>query len=237
MESKSRLETMLGAARFETYYLAAGEDLEKAVDLYRWNTRMAGALHSHLSYFEVLMRNAMNLALQDWNETITGSRNWCLEHQSADLLYSMLKRPMMQARRHATKESRRRHRLHPRKNQPLTHDDVVAQLTLGNWSNLLGEALPDLRPKAKVLWADCLHNAFPNIDHDDQSRVDLGKRVERLTRLRNRVSHQENLLGTNFRGRLNDTLSVLKAIDNSYPQWALVESQVRQIAREDPRKQ
>lgn len=46
MKSKSELDTMLGAARFETYYMAAGEDIEKAVALYRWNTRLAGALHS-----------------------------------------------------------------------------------------------------------------------------------------------------------------------------------------------
>ena len=40
---------------------------------YRWNTRLAGALHSQLSYFEVLTRNAMNNALQDWNDKEKGS--------------------------------------------------------------------------------------------------------------------------------------------------------------------
>lgn len=60
MKDKNELETMLGAARFKTYYTAAGNDTEKAVALYRWNTRLAGALHSQLSYFEVLTRNAMN---------------------------------------------------------------------------------------------------------------------------------------------------------------------------------
>ena len=44
---------------------------------YRWNTRLAGALHSQLSYFEVLTRNAMNNALQDWNDKEKGSRDWC----------------------------------------------------------------------------------------------------------------------------------------------------------------
>lgn len=224
MRTKEDLDAMLGAARFEKYFIAAGEGVENAVELYRWNTRLAGAFHSQLSYFEILTRNAMNSALQDWNYQECGHRDWSLEHHSANLLYDMLNRPMSQARKWA------------RKNAALNHDDVVAQLTLGNWSNLLGEALPDHRPNAQILWQACLHKAFPNVDRDDQSREDIGKKFERLTHLRNRVSHQENLLETNVRSRLNDMLAVLRAVDERYPAWAMVGSQVRQVARDDPRK-
>lgn len=31
-------------------------------------------------------------------------------------------------------------------------------------------------------------------------------------------------------------LSVLRAIDGSYPAWAMVDSQVREVVQEDPRK-
>lgn len=236
MSTKDKLDAMLGAARFETYYLTACGDTVRAVQLYRWNTRLAGAFHTQLSYFEVLTRNAMNRTLQDWNDKKCGHRDWSLEHQSAELLYTMFNRPMGQARKWARKESERRHDGHARKNAPLNHDDVVAQLTLGNWSNLLGEALPAHRPNAQILWRECLHRAFPNVDPGDRSREDIGKKFERLTHLRNRVSHQENLLQTNVRSRLNDMLAVLRAIDESYPGWAMVGSQVRQVAREDPRK-
>lgn len=227
---------MLGSARFERYYLAAAQDVGRAVQLYRWNTQLAGAFHSQLSYFEVLTRNAMNRALQDWNVEKTGHRDWALEQQSAQLLYDMLGSPARQARRRAQKESRRRRNGHVRKNAPLGHDDVVAQFTFGSWSNLLGEALPVHRPNAQILWKECLHKAFPNVDRADQSRESIGKKFERLTHLRNRISHQENLLETNVRSRLNDVLTILKAIDDSYPGWALVGSQVRRVAREDPRK-
>lgn len=167
MKDKNELETMLGAARFKTYYTAAGNDTEKAVALYRWNTRLAGALHSQLSYFEVLTRNAMNNALQDWNYKEKGCRDWSLEYQSNQLLYDMFKTPMGQARKWARKESQRRGNGHTRKNAPPSHDDVIAQFTLGNWSNLLGEALPDHRSNAKRLWKECLHHAFPNAGIED----------------------------------------------------------------------
>lgn len=161
MKTKSELDTMLGAARFETYYMAAGKDIEKAVALYRWNTRLAGALHSQLSYFEVLTRNAMNNALQDWNDKEKGSRDWSLEHQSAQLLYDMFKGPMGQARKWARKESQRRRNGHARKNAPLSHDDVIAQLTLGNWSNLLGEATRAASRRLRALKPRALDWRYP----------------------------------------------------------------------------
>lgn len=78
--------------------------------------------------------------------------------------------------------------------------------------------------------------AFPNVTSDDRSRENIGRRFEKLTRLRNRVPHQEKLLETNVRGRLNDMFSIRRAVDEGYPSWALVGSQVRKIARGDPRK-
>lgn len=161
MKTKIELDTMLGAARFETYYMVAGKDIEKAVALYRWNTRLAGALHSQLSYFEVLTRNAMNNALQDWNDKEKGSRDWSLEHQSAQLLYNMFKGPMGQARKWARKESQRRRNGHAHKNAPLSHDDVIAQLTLGNWPNLLGEATRAASRRLRALKPRALDWRYP----------------------------------------------------------------------------
>ncbi|WP_276686965.1 Abi family protein [Corynebacterium casei] len=236
MKTKAEIDRMLGAARFIRYLNAADQNLEKAIQLYRWNTQLAGAIHSQLSHFEVLTRNSMDLVLQEWNYQACGYRGWSLEHQTGELLHEMFKRPLAQARRRAANASKHRTSGHRRKNAPLTHDDVIAQLSLGNWANLLGEALPAHRQRAQVLWQEGLHKAFPRIQNSDASRKEIGKRIERLTRLRNRVSHQENLLETNIRHRLNDMLSVLQAIDNTYPAWAITGSQLRQVAQHDPRR-
>lgn len=236
MKDKDQLDAMLGTARFERYLASADQDPDRAVQLYRWNAHLAGAFHPLLCHFEVLTRNAIDRALRDWNFVECGYRDWALEHQSADLLYEMLNRPMVQARNWALKESRRRRFGHARRNVPPTHDDVVAQFTLGNWSNLFGEALPDHQSNARILWKECLHRAFPHIDSNDSSREKIGKKFERLTRLRNRISHQENLLEAKVNNRLYDVLSVLAAIDPSYPGWVMLDSQIRKVTKNDPRK-
>lgn len=236
MTAKDDLEAMLGEPRFQRYFDEAGGDVYRAEALYRWNVQLAGALHYQLSHFEILTRNAMDRAIRGWNLKKQGQTDWALPGQSAALLYGMLRSPMHQAQQRAERESYKRGKRHPRTRVKCNHDDVVAQLTLGNWSNLLGEALPAHRASARILWEECLHNAFPNVEPTDKSRANIGKKFERLTHLRNRVSHQENLLEINVRSRMNDMLSVLRAIDSSYPAWALVGSRVREIVRQDPRR-
>lgn len=236
MKDKHQLNEMFGVARFETYLVASEDDPEKAAQLYRWNTHLAGAFIPLLSHFEVLTRNAIDRVLRDWNYAECGYTEWALEHQSADLLYEMLSRPMSQARGWARKESGRRRFGHARRGAPPTHDDIVAQLTLGNWSNLFGEALPVHRRNAMTLWEECLHKAFPYADKDDSTRRSIGKKFESLTRLRNRISHQENLLDAKVNRRLHDVLSVLAAIDPSFPSWVMFDSQIRKVAKSDPRR-
>lgn len=236
MKSKQELDDMLGTPRFATYLTAVNGDVAEAEELYRWNTRLAGALHSQLSYFEVLYRNAVDRALQEWNNNQCGHREWSLQHQAAELLYNMFNRPMAQARRRAELELQHRERLGRSSHRSISHDDVLAQFTLGNWSNLLGEFLPAHTENAKLLWRECLHEAFPRMNNDDESRIFIGKRVESLRRLRNRVSHRENLLSTNVKGRLNDMLAVLGAINENNPTWAMEDSTVRRILHTDPRK-
>lgn len=89
--------------------------MENAITLYRWNTQLAGAFHSQLSYFEVLTRNSINTALQTWNYKECGCMDWSLEQQSAELLYEMLNHPMRLVRKQAKKEPRNRGKEHARK--------------------------------------------------------------------------------------------------------------------------
>ena len=239
-ENAIHIESFLGSARLAPYLHESSGDIDRAVDLYRWNCNLAGAWHTQFSYFEVMVRNAMDRALADWNQTLELPASWSLRHHANDDLYRLIRSPLKYARRRAESEaqSRSRHQNHPRYGQPVSHDDIVTQLTFGSWSSLLGEGLSWQRAcETDTLWYDALHNAFPYARINASGRRYIGKRLERMRQLRNRISHQENLLRINVNDRLRDMLTVLSSIGPNYPTWAMADSRVRQVAREDPRKQ
>ena len=68
-----------------------------------------------------------------------------------------------------------------------------------------------------------------------KGREYVGKRLERLRQLRNRVSHHENLLRVNLNDRMKDVATALNAIDPNCASWAFHGSRVRSVARADPR--
>lgn len=236
MTQQALMETYLSVPRFEPYLKSMGGDVDGAIQLYRWNTELAGALHSLVSNVEVLVRNSMNRALADWNTAQGMPAEWSLQHQTGQLVYDLSGRVLHRARNYAQTESNTRRVGHPRKGLPPTHDDVIAQLTLGSWSVLLGETSNPDQTKVLALWTQGLHAAFPGVPADDAGRYVIGSRMERLRVLRNRVSHQENLLEVKVKNRVLDMAFILGKIDKDYPGWAMYQSRVRAIAAQDPRR-
>ena len=54
MSDKGKLDIMLGTGSFKKRYIGADQNVERAVQIYRWNNRLAGAFHAQLSHLEVL---------------------------------------------------------------------------------------------------------------------------------------------------------------------------------------
>ncbi|MGW8812988.1 Abi family protein [Gordonia terrae] len=236
MNGTPDLERFLGAARLAPYLTYAEGDTQRAADLYHWNTEFAGALHSQLCHAEVLVRNAMDRVLADWNEGNGYPREWSLHRSAAPTLYTLTGRALAKARERATGNATKRAKDHERHGVEPTHDDVIAQLTFGNWSTLLGYTAPVPKRDVAVLWRDALCDAFPHARGDESGRRFVGTRMERLRNLRNRVSHHENLLSVNPEHRLQDMMAVLAAIGPEYPAWAMARSRVRAVKKSDPRR-
>ncbi len=237
MTSMPDIEILLGKARVAPYLAWTSGDVHKAAELYHWNTEFAGALHSQLCHVEVLVRNAMDRALCDWNAAQGYPREWSLEHAAAPTLYSVIggKRGLNKARVQAGANAKKRAKDHQRHGVDPTHDDVIAQLTFGNWSTLLGFTAQVPKPAVIELWQDALCNAFPWARRNESGRHFVGTRMERLRNLRNRVSHHENLLSVNPESRLEDMLAILAAVGPDYPTWAMARSRVRAVKKTDPR--
>lgn len=221
----------LSAPRLATYRSAASND-EHALELYRWNTQMAGALHEMLGLAEVFVRNAIDVQLQRWNAiqpprgTTTYDSKW-VENPAAPL-WAILNPPSSNghyrlstydsAWKRADQDRQLRQAGHRRHGMPVDHDDVVAHITFGTWKLLLPRKLSSGllgRPAQVVLWNNALKYAFPH--HADPAVI--GYWVDRLHRLRNRVAHLEPLLDIDVMSYHRTTARLLRAIEPQIGQW------------------
>ncbi len=116
---------------------------------------------------------------------------------------------------------------HPRKNSAISHDDLVAQMTFGDWKQFLphtkpvSSSAPDYQRELQreqnlsrirhELWDANIRDSFPNLQADPNGRG-VYDRVDRIHALRNRVAHAENLLTVNIPARYNDMVQLLNAM-------------------------
>jgi hypothetical protein len=237
MGSQSAIEALLGRARLETYLSAAYGDIARATDLYLWATQLSGALHGQISFVEIAVRNSLDLQLGLWNRASGHSADWSAENQAAEPLYALLGGKLREARGRAIREGEERHPTHPRAGAVVTHDDVIAQLMFGSWVTVVRPISNEESPRRQQrLWTEALSKSFPYALHGDAGRIDIGKKLDTLRRLRNRVAHHDNLLRVDVHHRLNGMLSLMAKMDPSYPSLATGRSTLRRLLREDPRR-
>ncbi|MFH9405632.1 hypothetical protein ACH4JS_38655, partial [Streptomyces sp. NPDC017638] len=70
------LNTLLTPERLAPYKAAAGDDIEGALDLYEWNSRISAAVFEDLGYLEVALRNACHNQLIIWNQRENNDVPW-----------------------------------------------------------------------------------------------------------------------------------------------------------------
>ena len=229
----------LHVSRFGTYARAADGDMDLALRLYLWNVRMAAAFHATISLTEVLLRNAVDGALREWNAGqphLDGglhSADWLLD--PARPLNSLTASARKMAAINAGKARAARPANHPRKHAEITHDDMLAQLTFGVFVKLLPTA--DINDKTyrarKVLWDEALIHAFPAA-RDDPDGLIIADRAGRIHALRNRVAHAEPLLDVNATARHRDMIRLVGTINPKLQGWLAGTSTVRETERERP---
>lgn len=172
------IEARLTAERLSSYRCAAEGDLIRALQLYDWNTEMAGALHEDLGRFEVIFRNALDAALRDH----AAERLWPEAWYRRQELF-----PGRVARRARADIATARFRA-TLGGLPERHGKVIAELNLGFWRFLCASAY------LTSLWVPALGAAFPHHPACGDAftvRRDVEDRVQRLHFLRNRIAHHE----------------------------------------------
>ena len=170
-------ERRLSTGRLGPYIDSAG-DLERALVLYDWNVRLAGAFWEVIEGLEVIVRNAMHEALS----SAFGVR-WFDDSQRFDSRTD---------RRVQSTIERVQERIGPK---PVPPGLFVSESTFGLWMGLL-EKGGKTSGGAQVLhqdtlWQPALVNAFPHGPRHQGRTLTV---LQWPYQLRNRIAHHENLI-------------------------------------------
>jgi len=192
--SLTGLPALISAPRLGPYLAACDSGVYQAVRLYTWNVEVAAAFWGCVHVLEVGMRNAMHGQLvsrfsrDDW---------WDAPEVR---LHNVTQGQLQTARRSADRTAGKARRL-------LVPDDVVASLSFGFWSGLLGPGGPF--QYETQFWQPALRKAFPG---HAGSRKSLHKEVDSIRLFRNRLAHHEPVFARHLAADLATILHVAQHI-------------------------
>lgn len=200
--------------RWRTYRLAAGFHDDTAIAIYLWNAAIGQSFHFPLQTVEVAMRNVIHHSLT----TLYGA-NWSSDPNFRGILGPKLENDIITTeRRHRNKYS-----------ATPTTPQVVASLSLGFWVALL-------RPTYRApVWNAELATAFPYLPVG-AVLSDVSATGTIIQDLRNRIFHQEPLIGHNLLDDYSAIMRMLAWICPETESWARKHSSVAKVIRERSRR-
>lgn len=237
------IHAYLGDPRLAPYMAACQNDGALAVELYEWNLQLGAAFQEIMMILEVAVRNAIDKQLRPWNVAQGGNThnpgmNFTEEWIAfpAIPLHGLMAVHTKNATSYAQTARGKRPPQHPRKRAPISHDDLLSQLSFGTWPSILPNPS---QPQASIprtrLWEEAIVNAFPHAASGAAGVQQICVPLKRLHNLRNRVAHGEQLLEVNVPARFSDVLRVLAPIDQELADWCVDVSRVRDVLKLRPK--
>lgn len=200
---------LLSAPRLKPYQEQTPSD-EDALELYVWVHRIVSACFELVAHLEVGMRNAIDKSLRDHFEQEAGSIPWIFQQP---LVNDQMKEAIG-ATRDRLPASQRNNR-----------NQIVASLSFGFWSGLLGN-------KHDELWKQCLHRAFPHAHQGRRKSVSI--ELEAIRKFRNRIAHHDSLLTTDILYETNRIFKLAGYIDPTFEAWMRSVSRVQDVYAQKP---
>lgn len=199
---------LLSVPRLSTYSAACGGDIKAAIDLYQWNLEVSSALFTAIHYFEVALRNTIDVRL---TKDFGGSQSWFDAPEAP--LSSGGKKKIKQAKRWVTEAG-----------HEIRHGRVIAELSLGFWWTLFAESYN------RTLWSPSLRHAFPSARRDR-----LHSEIDKIRLLRNRIAHHEPLIAHDLHAEYTRILQTAEQIDVRLAWWIDTTSRVGDTLDRRPR--
>lgn len=181
---RSDFRQYFSASRVDRYLLATGNSTEKGVKLYKANLKLSQSFHPLLGILEVILRNRLNDVLgsyfrdADW---IINQKHGFMSDPSLRYIYKrtgevrindFLKREITKAERKLTKT-----------NTPITSGKIIAEQTLGFWTDLFEVHNYRLLKGKPIQIFQTLPQGF--------GRKEVNDELDKVRRFRNRINHNE----------------------------------------------
>ncbi len=161
-------EKVFSTQRMAKYFSNYPNDEEKAILHYHINIELSESFYSILSIYEVALRNSLNRELSDH----FGTEDWYLRLESIPGLRN-LKGNINTAKKHIAN-----------RNENITGNKVVAELTMGFWVRLFNAEYE------LILWKP-LRKAFPYLEKRRRQRNNVSAPLNKIRDFRNRIFHHE----------------------------------------------
>jgi len=161
-------EKVFSTQRMAKYFSNYPNDEEKAILHYHINIELSESFYSILSIYEVALRNSLNRELSDH----FGTEDWYLRLESIPGLRN-LKGNINTAKKQIAN-----------RNENITGNKVVAELTMGFWVRLFNAEYE------LILWKP-LRKAFPYLEKRRRQRNNVSAPLNKIRDFRNRIFHHE----------------------------------------------
>lgn len=203
----------LAVHRLQSYLDVTHGNLDRALELYKWNSEISAEMFRVLADVEVFLRNAIDRELQKLNVTLGNDMSWLDD----------LKQFIPPIRR---LEINRAKYFLVSDGKPMSHSTIVSQLNFGFWRSFL------VRWNKDNLWPKALRFAFP---HSPARQPEyIFTRVRHLHILRNRIAHHEPIHHRDLASDYQICLEVLCLISLVIAHWSAKESRCEIRVSKEP---
>lgn len=199
-----KIADLLSSDRVSTYLVACDNNLDRALELYKWNIALSGALFEAIAIVEIVVRNELDRNLNKWG-SLQGV-DW-MEIIPVD---NRGKEDISKARSRTPRDQ--------------SHGKVLAELNFGFWRFLVAPRY------LHSIWMPILSDSFPNLGgHAGARREQVEQKIQRVWFLRNRIGHHEPIFSRNVTRDVQSLNELLDWISPDVSLWALSQRRIEQI--------
>lgn len=182
---------IVSPARFHRFYNSTNQNEEKALELYKLNVRLSSEFHIIHSFFEIALRNAINLHYKEKYEI----EDWILQHNNVDYNEPIFLNSALQIDNFkASNDINQVIADLNNKKITITNDKIVSNLSFSFWVYMFAEILYRLGGKT-------LLRIFPakpiKRDNNILNQRQIFRDLFLIKNWRNRFSHFESLVFDN----------------------------------------